>query len=68
MSYHSPIDTIPELLFVAPVLARVRESESKLLALLLKPNPLTAEEWAYVEAIERLAGSEENSERPANSE
>jgi len=62
MSYHSPINTIPELLFVEPVFARVREPDGKLLALLAKPSPLTAEEWAYIEESERLTGSEENPE------
>ena len=59
MSYHSPINTIPKLLFVEPVFVRVREPDFKLLALLAKPNPLTAEEWAYVEAIEEQAGGEQ---------
>ncbi len=58
MSYHSTINTIPELIFVEPVFARVREHDIKLLALLTKPTPLTVEEWAYVEAIEERAGSE----------
>jgi hypothetical protein len=65
MSYHSPINAMPELLFVEPVLARVREPDITLLALLTKPSPLTAEEWAYVEAIEARAGADGSPERPS---
>jgi hypothetical protein len=51
MTTHLTADTC-ELRPIAPVTARVRMPDPRLIALLTKAAPLTAEEWAYVEAAE----------------
>lgn len=51
MTTHLIADT-SELRLIAPVTARVRMPDLRLIALLTKAAPLTAEEWAYVEAAE----------------
>ena len=39
------------------VTAYVRVPDSRLIALLTKPTPLTVEEWAYIEAVETSIGA-----------
>ncbi|KQS03646.1 hypothetical protein ASG11_04800 [Sphingomonas sp. Leaf357] len=58
MTTHLPAETC-ELRPVKPVTARVRMPDFRLIALLTKPTPLTAEEWAYVEAVEVATGGAE---------
>ena len=55
MTCHVTIDLYNDFRLVEPVTARVQEPDARLLALLLKPAPLSASEWAYLEAIEALS-------------
>lgn len=57
MTYCAPIYAPTELKIVEPVTARIAEPDPQLIALLARPEPLTAEEWAYLEAIEQDAES-----------
>ncbi|WP_236697372.1 hypothetical protein [Sphingomonas sp. Leaf357] len=46
-----------ELRPVELITARVRMPDCGLIALLTKPTPLTAEEWAYIETVEAAIGA-----------
>lgn len=58
MITHLPAETC-ELRPIELITARVRVPDIRLIALLTKPTPLTAEEWAYVEAVEAASDGAE---------
>ena len=62
MSYLAPISAMPDLRPIQPITVRARELDPELMALLAKAGPLTAQEWAYLEAVEERVGAAERSD------